>query len=193
MSHYTGSVPATKRATDWRDLALCRDEDPELFFPKGETGPWAGQIDEAKAVCRRCPSQEPCLQWALNTGEENGVFGGLSASERRIALRRRSVHRISIDDYTGTTPPHRPTRTLEEAWKESTEADGDHILWIGGRTVHQPGTNGVTPNRLSFYLDRGHWPEGDVKRTCPVEGCVKPSHLADRRERAEEKDLAAAA
>ena len=40
---------------DWRHRAACRDEDPELFFPIGNTGPALLQIEEAKAVCRRCP------------------------------------------------------------------------------------------------------------------------------------------
>lgn len=191
MTHYTGTVPATQRAADWRDEAVCRDEDPELFFPAGSTGPYLDQIEEAKSVCRRCPSMDACAQWALNTGQDTGIWGGLSEADRRIILRRRSVNRISVDDYTGTTPTRGPARTLEEAWSEGTEVHDDHILWVGPRAVHQPGTKGVTPNRLSFYLDRGYWPEGDTKRMCAVDGCVKPSHLADRRERAEENDLAA--
>jgi len=75
---------------DWRHEAACRDEDPELFFPIGNTGPAISQIDEAKAVCRICPVVEPCLQWALDTGQDAGVWGGLSEDERR-ALKRRTA------------------------------------------------------------------------------------------------------
>ncbi len=49
--------PAHERSTismDWRDRAACLDEGPELFFPIGNTGPAILQIEEAKAVCRRC-------------------------------------------------------------------------------------------------------------------------------------------
>jgi len=72
---------------DWRHLAVCRDEDPELFFPIGSTGPATHQVDQAKVVCRRCPVVEDCLTWAVETGQENGVWGGTSEDERR-ALRR---------------------------------------------------------------------------------------------------------
>ena len=37
---------------DWRHKAACLDEDPELFFPIGNTGPALLQIEEAKQVCR---------------------------------------------------------------------------------------------------------------------------------------------
>jgi len=50
---------------DWRHRALCRDEDPELFFPIGTTGPAERQVEEAKAVCRRCAVTSDCLSWAL--------------------------------------------------------------------------------------------------------------------------------
>jgi WhiB family transcriptional regulator, redox-sensing transcriptional regulator len=40
---------------DWRHRAACLEEDPELFFPIGETGPAREQIAEAKAVCVGCP------------------------------------------------------------------------------------------------------------------------------------------
>ncbi|MFF7250015.1 WhiB family transcriptional regulator [Embleya sp. NPDC008237] len=75
---------------DWRHVAACRDEDPELFFPIGNTGPALLQIEEAKAVCRRCPVMEICLGWALESGQDAGVWGGLSEDERR-ALKRRAA------------------------------------------------------------------------------------------------------
>ncbi|MEV0040093.1 WhiB family transcriptional regulator [Streptomyces sp. NPDC050804] len=77
---------------DWRHNAICREEDPELFFPVGNTGPALLQIEEAKAVCRRCPVMEQCLQWALEAGQNEGVWGGLSEDERR-ALKRRTARR----------------------------------------------------------------------------------------------------
>lgn len=75
---------------DWRHEAACRDEDPELFFPIGNTGPALVQIEEAKAVCRRCSVVDECLRWALETGQDAGVWGGLSEDERR-ALKRRNA------------------------------------------------------------------------------------------------------
>src|SRR3954452_5628394 len=95
----TGPTPvrtaptASSRSTismDWRDRAACLDEDPELFFPIGNTGPAILQIEEAKAVCRRCEVIETCLKWALESGQDAGVWGGLSEDERR-ALKRRNA------------------------------------------------------------------------------------------------------
>ena len=79
---------------DWRHHALCRDEDPELFFPIGTSGPAALQVEEAKVVCQRCDVRPDCLTWALDTGQDAGVWGGASEDERR-ALKRRSP-RISV-------------------------------------------------------------------------------------------------
>jgi WhiB family transcriptional regulator, redox-sensing transcriptional regulator len=74
----------------WRDNAACLDEDPELFFPIGDTGPALRQIEEAKVVCRRCEVVDNCLGWAMDTRQEAGVWGALSADERR-ALKRRNA------------------------------------------------------------------------------------------------------
>jgi WhiB family redox-sensing transcriptional regulator len=85
--------PTPRRSTilmDWRDRAACLDADPELFFPIGNTGPAIAQIEEAKAVCRTCPVIDTCLKWALETGQDAGVWGGLSEDERR-ALKRRNA------------------------------------------------------------------------------------------------------
>ncbi|MES9525874.1 WhiB family transcriptional regulator [Streptomyces capoamus] len=77
---------------NWRDHAACRQEDPDLFFPIGTTGPAQVQTQQAKAVCARCPVREQCLDWALDTSQSIGVWGGTTELERR-ALRRRARSR----------------------------------------------------------------------------------------------------
>lgn len=60
----------------WRQFALCRGMDPELFFP--ERG---GDAATPKAICRECPVQTPCLEDGLH--EEHGIWGATSAKQRR--------------------------------------------------------------------------------------------------------------
>jgi len=74
----------------WRDRAACLGEDPELFFPDGNTGPALLQLEAAKAVCRRCEVVEACLRFAIESGQDAGVWGGLSEDERR-ALNSRNA------------------------------------------------------------------------------------------------------
>jgi WhiB family redox-sensing transcriptional regulator len=55
----------------------CRDVDPELFFPVGET-----YSDAGRKVCRRCPVKVACVKWAIRTGERYGIYGGMDPKER---------------------------------------------------------------------------------------------------------------
>ena len=73
----------------WVGEARCISEDPDLFFPVGTTPPALEQIARAKAVCFRCPVQEACLEWALSTCQDAGVWGGLDEEERREIRRAR--------------------------------------------------------------------------------------------------------
>ena len=79
---------------NWRHLAACLKEDPELFFPIGVSRPVRAQVKRAKEVCAGCPVQDPCLRWALETGVDHGVWGGLSEEERR-SMKRRSARRAA--------------------------------------------------------------------------------------------------
>jgi WhiB family redox-sensing transcriptional regulator len=79
----------------WRDRAACLEEDPELFFPIGNTEPAFHQIERAKAVCRRCEVTETCLSWAVDSRQDAGVWGGLSADERRALKRRTARTRLA--------------------------------------------------------------------------------------------------
>jgi WhiB family redox-sensing transcriptional regulator len=68
---------------DWRRYAACKDTDPDLFFPIGTTGPAVDQIAAAKRVCCACEAKSQCLEFALITNQEAGVWGGTSEEERR--------------------------------------------------------------------------------------------------------------
>ncbi|MFT4147583.1 MAG: WhiB family transcriptional regulator [Micrococcaceae bacterium] len=75
---------------DWRSKSACLELDPELFFPVGNTGPALIQIEQAKAICRNCTVAEVCLNWALETGQDSGIWGGLSEEERRSLKRKKA-------------------------------------------------------------------------------------------------------
>jgi len=78
---------ATRRSpAHWRDAGNCRDSDPNLFYPMGKGRAAREQAEVAKVLCRTCPSQEPCLAFALATGQALGVWGGTSPEDRRLML-----------------------------------------------------------------------------------------------------------
>ena len=89
MSILASSLTLGAADYEWRDDAICRDTDPELFFPVGTTGPALDQIDAAKAVCRACDARDDCLEFALATNQDSGIWGGLTEEERRVIRRRR--------------------------------------------------------------------------------------------------------
>jgi WhiB family redox-sensing transcriptional regulator len=95
---------------DWRHRAVCREEDPELFFPIGNDGPALLQIAEAKTVCRRCPVASDCLAWAIESGQDAGVWGGMSEDERR-AFKRRKPERFRIGTYAREAKSRTRSRT----------------------------------------------------------------------------------
>jgi len=89
MSILASSLALGAADYTWRDRALCRDTDPELFFPVGTTGMALVQIDKARRVCGGCEVRSECLDYALETNQDSGVWGGLSEEERRAIRRQR--------------------------------------------------------------------------------------------------------
>jgi WhiB family redox-sensing transcriptional regulator len=82
------TLPEVPKPDQWRHQASCRSVDPDLFFPVGTTGMALEQIDAAKAVCMDCPVNRPCLEYALATNQDSGVWGGTSEDERRVLRRQ---------------------------------------------------------------------------------------------------------
>ena len=82
-------------ATDWRDRAACSGYPNTLFFPAPEAS--SRDLDRALAICSVCPVVEPCLEYALETNQRAGIWGGTTEDVRRslrrkwLAGRRRSA------------------------------------------------------------------------------------------------------
>ena len=98
---------APNGSADWRDHAACRDADSELFFPIGDAGPALLQLDQAKQVCAGCTVRTACLEWALASGQQAGVWGGASEDERR-ALRRTRLIGSRLSGTISLRSPHGP-------------------------------------------------------------------------------------
>ena len=97
MSVLSSSRSASYNADDWRLEAACNAVGTEEFFPVGQTGDALHQTARAKLVCASCPVRVHCLEFAVTTNQEYGVWGGADEDERRAIRRRWRRHgRLSV-------------------------------------------------------------------------------------------------
>lgn len=68
----------------------------KLFFPTGHGRPALVQTVEAKSVCARCTVTVDCLAFALRTGQDQGVWGGLDDAERRDLHQRMRRRHLTV-------------------------------------------------------------------------------------------------
>jgi Transcription factor WhiB len=67
---------------------LCRGTGESFYTERGEIA----KVRRAKALCARCPAQQMCRQYAVETGDEFGIWGGTSPTERQ-QLRRELAYK----------------------------------------------------------------------------------------------------
>jgi len=77
---------------NWRDQAACRTVSPDLFFAHEDEGRRARALRErsARMVCASCPVtglDGPCVQWAIQTGDQHSISGGMTPEERTATRR----------------------------------------------------------------------------------------------------------
>ena len=84
-----------RELNSWKNKGACVGIDQDIFFP--ERG---ASTRLAKAVCRRCPVQEECLEYAVNNGEKFGIWGGLSeretsdTKEARHSFKKEAIYQV---------------------------------------------------------------------------------------------------
>lgn len=91
----------TLKAADlsWQDRSACNGVDVNLFYGTSVDGnreyppETRDREAHAKQLCRDCPVRTACLQYALDTGEKYGIWGGLDPDERKRYRRNKSERR----------------------------------------------------------------------------------------------------
>ena len=67
--------------------ARCTETDPELWFPELDS---LWRVAQAKKICEKCPVKKECLEYALVNKFKDGIWGGLSPTERhRLMMGKR--------------------------------------------------------------------------------------------------------
>jgi WhiB family redox-sensing transcriptional regulator len=87
-------APARAPLVGWQESASCQTAEPELFFPISATGRSRADTARARAICHACPVRQACLDYAMATGQQHGIWGGHTEEERhrlRRALSRRRL------------------------------------------------------------------------------------------------------
>lgn len=87
------SPAAIRHDTSWMLDGACNGHKASLWQPIGESSVFADQIEEARAICRGCPVEAACREYALETRQPSGIWGGLTEKAREQELRRRSRSR----------------------------------------------------------------------------------------------------
>lgn len=81
---------------DWMADAACRGKRTQDWYPSQGDSRIASTVN-AKAICRGCPVQADCLEYALNSHPaEMGIWAGLSEKQRKL-IRLRDPDRYALD------------------------------------------------------------------------------------------------
>lgn len=83
---FLDDVNSDTAETRWQSQAECRGSDPSVFFPDSQT---TDALRPALFICKGCPVRQQCLDWALDTHQEFGIWGGMTEGDRKRVRRRR--------------------------------------------------------------------------------------------------------
>ncbi|HEX2240626.1 MAG TPA: WhiB family transcriptional regulator [Actinomycetota bacterium] len=77
---------------EWRQKAACLEYPAVIFFGLDDNETPAerrAREDRAKSICSGCDVRQECLEYALETKEPYGIWGGLTEIERKAYARGR--------------------------------------------------------------------------------------------------------
>lgn len=155
--------------TYWQRDAACRGSE-DLFFE---------DQDAAKAICATCPVMDICRQWALESRQAFGVWGGLSEKDRK-RIYKRVYNQPGMSLAEAAAQVARGSHSMADMFAARTEVGADgHTRWLVKSTALAVEGRTWTPRQMAFVLSHGREPEGIVRAFCGTAGCVTASHLTD--------------
>lgn len=105
----------------WRESAACAGHAPRQYFPRELSG--ESSEEGTYPICVTCPVRLDCLTYALNSGQQCGVWGGYNVESRRQRENaRRWLNRRGVP---AMDPRRRTPELLEEVaqvWRSAVSA-----------------------------------------------------------------------
>ena len=86
-------MSAQRIEESWQIKASCRGPQASVFFPPAQFERKDEKLEResrAKAICRTCPVNRECLEYAVSIREAHGIWGGLNEVERKQLLAQRA-------------------------------------------------------------------------------------------------------
>jgi WhiB family redox-sensing transcriptional regulator len=97
----------THELPDWMARGSCREYSQEMFYGSEDREGKArhhpnltvDEVARARRVCNTCPVQMECLDFAIRTREEFGIWGGSTAGQRKRWIKQfEERHLVLVDD-----------------------------------------------------------------------------------------------
>ncbi len=66
----------------WQEHAACRNTRSDVFFPISDN---PSSLAAALRYCNLCAVADACLEYAITTGSNEGIWGGAAPIHRRRA------------------------------------------------------------------------------------------------------------
>lgn len=93
MTNYPYFAPVPQPKADF-STGACREYEVDVFFPG--RGDMHG-IRRAIKICKTCSISEACLDFALESNEPYGIWGGMTGKQRRAEKRRRAALKVTAE------------------------------------------------------------------------------------------------
>lgn len=160
-------------ASQWQRRGECARPgyDPETWFPVGEGPAAKQQADEAKAACHGCPVMTTCLNWAMDTRQDAGIWGGLDEKERHNLRRRRA--RAEAQQAPSISELQAKAQDMCE--ERSIDVGGGHREWLG-KGPRRIGSVVFSAKQLAWTAEHGTRPTVPLLPACSHKGCITPRH-----------------
>lgn len=105
---------------DWTEKAACKGQPRDVFFPE----PGTSAATRAREICVGCPIRRECLEFAIETRQEYGIWGGMNAGERQLFENKRARRRPTISGIMRGASDGSSRRAAPLTGRQTWTADG---------------------------------------------------------------------
>lgn len=138
----------------WWDRAACiTDPNPDHWHAEGVREAW--KVERARSVCAVCPVSDRCYQYAMSHPEVEGMWGGFTSQERRVAQRAKALPQLSAVERMRPLMEPGETRTYTFTRGEWSEGE------MCPKGLHDMSRHGL--RRWSRTPDGTVWRSGGTK------------------------------